>query len=148
MTRRDWLYLAGQATLLAQENASGPEPQRRIAQIIHAYEQQGIHRTATDVDRNSGDWLHGEVRKIGLTPEREPFTIDRVDPVTASLSADGRRMDGLMLFDGGFTDAGGVRGRMGALGSDAPVGLTELAPNTAGTGALGEARRQNRHRAI
>src|SRR5579864_8013500 len=146
MTRRDWLYLAGQTALLGQENAS--DPQGRIAQIIRAYEQQGFHRTATEVDRISGDWLATAVRQSGLTPAHETFTLSRVDPITASLLADGRRIEGVMLFDGAFTDAAGVRGRLGPLASDAPIGLTEIAPNTAGVGPLAEARRQNRHRAI
>jgi len=147
MTRREWLYLAGQTALLAQDNPAQPDPQR-IAQIIHTYEQQGFHRTGTKVDRISGDWLATEVRKSGLTPARETFTITRVDPITASLSANGRRIEGVILFDGGFTDAAGVSGRLGPLASDAPIGLTEIAPNTVGAGPLAEARRQNRHRAI
>jgi hypothetical protein len=147
MTRRDWFYLAGQTALLAQDNPHA-DPQRRIAQIIRAYEEQGFHRTATNVDRISGDWLATEVRQSGLTPAREIFPITRVDPIKASLSADGRRIEGVMLFDCGFTDAAGVSGRLGPLQSDAQIGLTEIAPNAAGIAPLAEARRQNRHRAI
>jgi hypothetical protein len=148
MTRRNWLYLAGQTALLAQDNPAHPDPHRRIAQTIRAYEEQGIHRTGTKVDQISGDWLATEVRRAGLTPARETFTINRVDPVTGSLSAAGRRIEGVTLFDGGFTDAAGVSGRLGPLASDAPIGLTEAAPNTVGAGPVAEARRQNRHRAI
>jgi len=147
MTRRDWLFIVGQ-TALAQGRPEPPDPQRRIAQIIRAYEEQGIHRTATEVDRVSAGWLETEVRQSGLTPAREAFTISRVDPVAASLTAAGRRIEGVPLFDGGFTDAAGVRGLLGPLASDAPIGLTEIAPNAAGAGPLAEARRQNRHRAI
>jgi hypothetical protein len=147
MTRRDWFYLAGQTALLAQDNPHA-DPQRRIAQIIRAYEEQGFHRTGTKVDRISADWLATEVRRSGLTPTRETFSINRVDPITASLSADGRRMQGVTLFDGGVTDAGGISSRLGLLATDAPIGLTEIAPNTAGAGPLAEARRQNRHHAI
>jgi hypothetical protein len=71
MTRRDWLYLAGQTALLAQDNLTHPDPKRRIAQIIRAYEKQGFHRTGTKVDRISGDWLATEVRQSGLTPARQ-----------------------------------------------------------------------------
>ena len=76
------------------------------------------------------------------------FSLSRIDPVDASVSASGRRIEGLPLFDGGFTSPDGVRGRVGLLGSDADIGLAEAAPNMAGTGAVGDARRQNRHRAI
>jgi hypothetical protein len=148
MTRRDWLYLAGQTTLLAQGSPASADPQRRIARIIHAYEEQGMHRTGTKVDQLSGDWLATEVLQSGLTPAREVFKISRIDPVTASLSADGRHIEGVPLFDGGFTDSAGITGRLGLLGSNAPIGLTEGTPNNTETGPLGEARRQNRHRAI
>jgi hypothetical protein len=148
MTRRDWLYLAGQTALLSQDNPARPDPQRRIAQTIRAYEEQGIHRTGTKVDQISGDWLANEIRDCGLTPARETFSLSRIDPATASLSAGGRRIEGVPLFDGGFTDVAGVSGRLGQLASDAPIGLTETAPNTVGAGPLAEARRQNRHRAI
>jgi len=148
MTRRDWLFLASQTALYAQEHQPRFSPQQRIAQIIHAYEEQGNHRTATKVDRVSGDWLAAKVRQSGLSPAREIFTISRVDPVTASLSANGRLIEGVPLFDGSFTDAGGVSGRLGPIATDAPIGLAEIVPNTAGTGLLAEARRQGRHRAI
>ncbi len=147
-TRREWLWMAGSTTLFAQRGGGRSEQEKRIADVIRAYEQQGIHRTATEVDRKSGEWLMGEVRKAGLKPGRENFTISRVDPVMCSLSANGRKVEGLPLFDGGFTDAAGVKGRLGALGSAAEIGVTEIAPNTSSRGALAEARREGRHQAI
>jgi len=148
MTRRHWLYLAGQTVVLAQDRPTSTEPQRRIAQTIGTYGDQGIHRTATKVDQVSGDWLAGEVQRAGLTAARETFNISRIDPVAASLSAGGRRIEGVPLFDGGFTDGVGVSGKLGELGSDAPIGLTEAAPNAIGAGRLPEVRRENRHRAV
>jgi hypothetical protein len=146
ITRREWLALAASSAAAAQSSTS--EVQRRISRVIRDYEQQGIHRTGTEVDRNSGEWLMAEVRACGLEPARETFALSRIDPITAAVSIPGNRIEGLPLFDGGFTSADGVRGRLGALGSDADIGLTESAPNTSGAGAIGEARRQNRHRAI
>jgi hypothetical protein len=122
--------------------------QQRIGALIQAYAEQGFHRTATDVDHASGDWLAGVVREIGLEPAREEFSLSRVDPVDASLTANDRRIEGLPLFDGGFTGAAGIRGALGPLDSDAPIGFTEIPPNGNEAGALGAARRQNRHQAI
>jgi hypothetical protein len=116
--------------------------------VIDAYEKQGFHRTATDVDRISGDWLFREVEQTGLTPVREDFSLDLVDPVDASVSARGRHIAGVPLFDGGFTQEAGISGRLGVLDSDAPIGLVQIAPNAAGAGPLGAARKANRHRAI
>jgi hypothetical protein len=122
--------------------------QHRIGSLIRAYEAQGFHRTGTVVDERSGDWLANEVRQIGLDPVREEFSLSRVDPVSASLVVNGRSIAGLPLFDGAFTGPAGIAGRLGPLNSDAPIGLTEIAPNGQEAGALGEARRHNRHRAI
>src|SRR5580700_7334099 len=110
ITRREWLYLVGQTALLAQDSSGNADAQRRIENIIRTYEEQGIHRTGTEVDRISGEWLAHQIRLIGLTPSQEAFTISRIDPITASLIVDGRRIDGVPLFDGGFTDASGVSG--------------------------------------
>jgi hypothetical protein len=160
ISRRTFLTGAGVAAVMtglrppqtfAQEavpQPPGTEMQRRIGDVIDSYEEQGFHRTGTAVDQISGDWLIGQVRKIGLEPMREEWSLSRVDPIDASLVANGRKLEGLPLFDGGFTAATGIRGRLGNLNSDAPIGLTEIPPNTADAGALGDARRLNRHQAI
>lgn len=145
MTRREWLALAGSAAALAQRST---EIERRIGEIIRAYGDQGIHRTGTPVDLRSGEWLIEQVRAAGLEPAHEAFSLDRIDPVAAFVSIGGRKVDGLPLFDGGFTSSDGARGRLGPLGGDAEIGWTEIVPNQSGAGAIGEARRQNRHRAI
>ena len=122
--------------------------QQRIGTVIHAYEEQGFHRTGTDVDRISGDWLADKVRQIGLPPAREEFPLSRVDPVGASLAVNDRTIEGLPLFDGTFTSSAGIVGSLGSLNSEASIGFAEIPPNAAGADALGEARRQNRHPAI
>lgn len=122
--------------------------QRRIGSVIRAYEEQGFHRTGTTVDQVSGDWLANEVRGIGLEPTREEFSFGRVDPVAAFLLAEDRRIEGLPFFDGTSTGPEGIAGTLGNLNGDATIGLTEIPPNAAESGALGDARRQNRHRAI
>jgi hypothetical protein len=122
--------------------------QQRIGALVRAYENQGFHRTGTDVDRISGDWLANAVRELGLEPAREEFPLNRVDPVAASLTVNDHTIEGLPLFDGAFTDPAGIAGPLGNLNSDAMIGLTEMPPNAAEAGAVGEARRQNRHQAI
>ena len=82
------------------------------------------------------------------TPTLEEFPLSRVDPLGASVVVNGRTIEGLPLFDGGVTGAAGISGPLGALNSDAPIGLCDSPPNGAEAGALGDARRQNRHQAI
>jgi hypothetical protein len=166
-TRRQWLsialargFAAAGGTPLAASLGRGTkgenhallthqqETEERIARVIGEYGQQGFHRTGTDIDRRSGDWLFEEIRRIGLTPNRESFSLRRVDVATSCLVVEDRRVEGLPLFDGAFTGEEGIRGRIGPLGSDAEIGLADLTPNTAGAGRVGEARRQGRHKAL
>ena len=85
----------------------------RIAAIVEAYDNQGIHRTATSVDRQSADWLADEVRAIGLAPNLEGFELERVDPGENYIEASGRRIEGVPLFDCTYTDTAGITGRVG-----------------------------------
>jgi hypothetical protein len=150
MRRRDFIAgLAGTAAWSLPAQAQQSDVQRRIGDVIHRYEEQGFHRTGTQVDQISGEGLGNLVRGIGLEPMREEFSLSRVDPIDASTVVNGRKIEGLPLFDGGFTNSAGIRGRIGDLNSDAPIGLVQIQfPFLADRGPLGDARRQNRHQAI
>jgi hypothetical protein len=148
MTRRDWLTLAGLGALIRPRAVVGDEIAtdalvQRVAGVIREYEAQGFHRTGTTVDNVSAEWLVAHVRRAGLHASLEPFALDRVDPVTCTLTIGERRIDGLPLFDGGFTSAAGIDGTLGV-----DIALTETAVNAAARGALGDARRASRYRAI
>jgi len=145
MTRREWLAMVSTAPFARRIAADRAE---HVARLVATYESQGIHRTGTDVDRLSADWLAAEVRDAGLTPALEPFPLSRVDPIATALRVRGRHIPGVPLFDAAFTGAAGVEGRLGPIGGDAELALAESAPNAAAAGALGDARRTSRHKAI
>jgi hypothetical protein len=145
MTRREWLAMMSTAPFVRRVAADRAE---RVAQIVAAFENQGIHRTGSDVDRASAEWLAAGVRDAGLTPALEPFPLSRVDPVDAAFTVRGRRIPGVPLFDAAFTSAAGIEGRFGPLGADAELALAESAPNAAAAGAVGDARRRSRYKAI
>jgi hypothetical protein len=145
MTRREWLAVV---TTLPFARLAAADRSQRVAQIVTAFEKQGIHRTGTDVDRLSAEWLAAEVRNAGLSPTLESFPVSRVDPVEASLTVGGRRIPGVPLFDAAFTGAAGIEGRLGPVGADTELALAESAPNAAAAGALGDARRTSRYKAI
>src|SRR5262245_51943013 len=115
--RREFIRRAGVVT--AAFHAPGvsalqaQDLSRRIALIIGEYHRQGIHRTGSNTDTKSARWLAGAVKRLGLNPLLEPFVVSRVDPVSSYLQIGGRRIEGLPVFDGGFTDAAGARGRIG-----------------------------------
>jgi hypothetical protein len=137
--------------LLAQEESADPFEQR-LAGVIQNYDAQGDHRTGTSVDGASAEWLANEVRQLGLAPSLEAFTLSRVDPQSCYLRVAGRRIGGVPIFDGGFTPAEGVHGRLGPVGGDADIGLIETSPfkltepGGEQRGPLGDARR-SLHRA-
>jgi len=145
ITRREWLGMIAAAPF-ARRHESGRTD--RIVRLVEDYERQGHHRTGTEVDRRSAEWLAGCVKDAGVVPALESFRLSRVDPVAGYLVAQGRRIDGLPLFDAAFTDAAGVTGNLGALIGDPNIGLGECAPNASAAGPLGEARRSGRCQAI
>jgi hypothetical protein len=88
----------------------------RVDDVLRAFDAQGLHRTGTDVDRASGLWLRREADRAGAHTRMLPFTLSRVDVLAAYVEVDGRRLEGLPLFDGGFTAPEGVSGPLGESG--------------------------------
>jgi hypothetical protein len=140
MQRRYFLLTTGQASAFAAaarttravvsrerqpSQASSNELEQRVASVLQAFDSQGNHRTGTAVDNGSAEWLAGEVERVGIKPSLEPFTLSRVDPQLTYARIGNRRIEGIPMFDGGFTGAAGVIGRLGAPGSDAEIGLAE-----------------------
>ena len=101
------------------------EQRERIARVIEEYDSQGIHRTATEVDERSAEWLADEIRAIGLEPTLEPFEMDRVDPGECFLEVAGRRIEGVPVFDARHTGPDGVRGRLGRFGGEGEIALID-----------------------
>lgn len=120
----------------------------RCRDIIQAYDAQGRHRTGTDIDHASAEWLAARVRECGIEPVLEPFPLSRIDPADSYVEAAGLRIAGVPFYDGGFTGAGGVSGRLAALGGDGDIGLAENPPNRHGGTPLNQARRAGRYAAL
>ncbi|PYX53873.1 MAG: hypothetical protein DMG76_23935, partial [Acidobacteria bacterium] len=162
MKRRAFLVVGGQTVVFAlapratrsgrlngqqQSQVSRDALEQRVAAVIQAYDGQGNHRTGTEVDNASAEWLAEQVRRLGVRPSLEPFSLSRVDPQSCYLRVGDRRIDGVPLFDAGFTDGEGVRGKLGAVGTDADIGVMETGafklaqPGAEHRGAISEARR-------
>ncbi len=155
-TRREWLCSAFAGSFAAVAGVRRAAAQtvdldgvaRRVRTLIAEFEAQGFHRTGTAVDNASGDWLAEHVRQAGLSPSLEPFALSRVDPITTMLRVGDRTIDGVPLFDAAFTDAQGIRGRLGTPDANPEIVLTQTAVNAAGAGPLGELRRAGRCKGI
>lgn len=133
LSRKEFLQLAAAAVPavllprpLAAAQASGDDRRERVADIIRTYHWQGVHRTATLVDNESGQWLASEASSAGaeVTPRR--FFIDRVDLQACFVEAGTIRREALPFFDGSFTGPDGIRGRLGTPESGAPIALVTL----------------------
>ena len=92
----------------------GFEP-AEIEARIRAYESFGIHRTGWPGDDATSEWLVEELGRLGVAAGAERFTFPRVEIRRARLSwGTGPRdhADGVPMYDGGFTPAGGIEGEL------------------------------------
>ncbi len=79
---------------------------------IRAFESFGIHRTGWEGDDRTSTWLRDELRAAGVDAELERFDFPRVEVRRARVSWSDGGADGLPMYDGGFTDAGGIDGEL------------------------------------
>ncbi len=153
LTRRQLLQAATLAMMATPHRvlqAGTTTMKSRIADIIQEYAAQGIHRTGTDVDHASANWLAERISALGIEPSLTSFPFRRLVIRQASFSIDGLDIPGIPLFDGGLTDPGGVSGSLGPVGSEADIGVIMSLPYLATPEgqAIEEARRNNRHKAM
>lgn len=123
--------------------------QARIAAIISEYSAQGIHRTGTRTDNESADWLADRISALGVQPRLETFPLERLDILDARFKVAGIDIEGVPAFDCTYTDASGITGSLGVLGSAADIGVVMASPmGGQGFQAIEAARRERHHKAI
>ncbi|WP_237217454.1 hypothetical protein, partial [Falsiroseomonas oryziterrae] len=83
------------------------------AEFFAAYDALGERRAGTPHDAASAAWLRDLAAATGAEAELVPVAFSRFIPGFSALIADGREVEGLPLFDGGTTDAGGLVGTLG-----------------------------------
>jgi hypothetical protein len=82
---------------------------QRISQTIEQYAAQGIHRTGTDVDVSSAQWLVQRVQDLGVSPDYASFEFERCEPRAAGLRIGENRIEGIPFYDspsGAFQESG------------------------------------------
>ena len=109
--------------LLAEVNTMQPTVEsaleHSIAEIINEYAEQGIHRTGTEVDHHSADWLIQKIESLGVAATDTAFEFQRLQPITTQLVIGDAVVSGVPLYDCRYTDAVGLTGTIGELGSNA-----------------------------
>ena len=101
---------------------------RRVARILREYDSQGDHRTGSAVDAESGRWLSDRVDDAGIVPDLEWMGFSRIDVEAAYVEVDGRRAEGVPLYDGGITEPEGVTGSLGPTDGGSGIGLAHVGP--------------------
>jgi hypothetical protein len=90
---------------------TGYEP-AAIEARIQAYEDLGIHRTGWPADDATSKWLVEELAEAGVNAESERFSFPRVELRRAELRIGSDRIEGIPLYDAGFTKYGGIDGEL------------------------------------
>ena len=77
---------------------------------LRTFEGFGLHRTGGSGDDKTSAWLREELAAVGVTADLERFDFPRVEYRTARITWPDGKIDGVPMFDGGFTDFGGIQG--------------------------------------
>lgn len=72
---------------------------KACSEIVRTFDNQGWHRTATEVDQQSGQWLVRSLQAIGLDARAIPFPFGRVDASESSVSAGSFQVSAVHLMD-------------------------------------------------
>jgi hypothetical protein len=119
------------------------EAETRAASWLQAWDAQGTHRTGTEGDAVSAEWLAVEARALGAEARTEEFALDRLDPVETYLEIGGERIDAVPVFDAPASKPDGIVGRLGT-----DIVVAELTPRAVYTGDFQRLRRSGGHRAL
>lgn len=124
--------------------------QERIVRDIAAWDAIEDHRTGTQGDARTAEWLADAIRAAGLEPDVARFPFERRVLNECRITVGGQSADGVPLFDGAYTGARGWQAPLHPLADGTGIGVTEFAPSPAApsTADLLAARRNGRHAAI
>ena len=119
------------------EVADMAELREQVAADIRGWDATLDHRTGTAGDAATSEWLAGLVREAGAEPELQTFRFDRWVPGDCAVAVNGRRAEGVPLFDGGMTGPSGVEGVLAPLPGCGGICVGKIG-NGAPEGANGE----------
>lgn len=83
-----------------------------IEERIRAYEGFGIHRTGWEGDDRTSAWLRDTLAEVGVSADLERFKFPRVEYRRARLTWPDGTIEGVPMYDGGFTAFGGIEGEL------------------------------------
>ena len=98
---------------------------QRIISVIKEYDNQGIHRTGTEVDNQSAHWFANKIKKIGPEPRLEEFSLNRIDIIEAYIDIGAEKVNGVPLFDCTYPKEE-IIGKLGSLKEKNIIGFTRV----------------------
>ena len=108
---------------------------------IEGWDSLPEHRTGTAGDLATAQWLADTIRAAGAEPSLDVFPFRRRVLHECAVESDGRRAEGVPLFDGGLTDGAGLTCPLTRLnGSGRGIAVTTSSPGGSST-AFSAARR-------
>jgi len=75
---------------------------------VVAYSSMGDHRTATDVDARTSDWIRTELLNAGLAARALPFTVRQFFPRSVRLQVSGEQVGAFPYWPPGPTGPAGI----------------------------------------
>ena len=119
--------------------------QRQVAEDIQSWDAIADHRTGTEGDRQTAEWLADAARRVGGAPELAAFPLARWALRRCVVEIGARNIAGVPMFDGAATGPEGVAAPLSLLPAAGGIGLGAVGPaaDEATNRALLAARRGN-----
>ncbi|MCY3817956.1 MAG: hypothetical protein OXH52_01140 [Gammaproteobacteria bacterium] len=118
-----------------------------VAADIEGWDAIAEHRAGTAGDLATAHWLADTVRAAGVEPRLDMFPFRRRVLGECAVEVDGRRAEGVPLFDGGLTDEAGVTCPLTRLGG-AGQGIAVTTSSPGGTSTALSTARNSTYRAV
>lgn len=96
----------------ATHTPAGPIPGSALYSDLITYYNLGEHRTATEADLRTSDWLARQLKAAGLKTELQPFRLKQFFTGSCSLEIEGKKLRAFPLWPPRATGPIAVRGRV------------------------------------
>lgn len=118
---------------------------QQIATDIQGWDAIADHRTGTEGDRDTADWLVGAARRAGASPALDAFPLARWALRRCTVEIGAVEVSGVPMFDGAASEPAGVAAPLSPLPAAGGIGLGFVGPaaGNAANAAVQDARRGN-----
>lgn len=144
------LASVGVARVIGANNAETVALEMAMANIL-AYDDLGWHRTGSETDHLTQEWLAEKIKLYGGAPYLKSYTFDAPSAYQADIRTGNVMIEGMPQYDSGFpSEETKLGGRLGAIDSGADFVVVKSPPHEKlpGYQSLAQARRRSDIKAI